>query len=102
MYIDGQWTQAEGGAVFNVFNPATGEKIGEVPDGGHEDAARAVDAAGRTFQTWSTLTAYQRSKYLYDAHRLMTERMDQLAKHTPKKSAEFILRGDIPERSEKI
>jgi len=80
MYIDGQWTHAEGNAVFDVFNPASGEKIGEVPDGGHEDAARAVDAAGRAFKTWSTLTAYQRSKYLYDAHRLMTERIDQLAR----------------------
>ena len=28
MYIDGQWIQAENDASFDVFNPATGEKIG--------------------------------------------------------------------------
>ncbi len=80
MYINGQWTHAKSDAVFDVFNPATHEKIGEVPDGGRDDAARAIDAAGRAFKTWSRLTAYQRSKYLYDAHRLMTERREQLAR----------------------
>ena len=80
MYIDGQWTHAESDAVFDVFNPATNEKIGEVPDGGREDAARAIDAAGRAFQTWSKLTAYQRSKFLYEAHHLMIERREQLAR----------------------
>jgi len=29
MYINGQWTQAENNAVFDVFNPATGEGIAE-------------------------------------------------------------------------
>ena len=80
MYIDGQWTHAKSDAVFDVFNPATQDKISEVPDGGRDDAARAIDAAGRAFQTWSRLTAYQRSKYLYDAHRLMIERREQLAR----------------------
>ena len=80
MFIDGQWTHAKSEAVFDVFNPATNDKISEVPDGGREDAARAIDAAGRAFQTWSKLTAYQRSTYLYDAHRLMIERREQLAR----------------------
>ena len=64
MYIDGQWTHAKNNKIFKVFNPATSEKIAEVPDGSRDDAARAIDAAGRAFQTWSRLTAYQRSKYL--------------------------------------
>jgi succinate-semialdehyde dehydrogenase/glutarate-semialdehyde dehydrogenase len=80
MYIDGQWTSARSEAVFDVLNPATNEKIGEVPDGGREDAARAIDAAGRAFKSWSTLTTYQRSSYLYEAYRLMTERREQLAR----------------------
>ena len=50
MYINGQWTQAKSNAVFDVFNPATNDKISEVPDGGREDAARAIEAAGRAFQ----------------------------------------------------
>ena len=80
MYIDGQWTQAESGVVFDVLNPATGEKIGDVPDGGRSDADRAIDAAGRAFSKWSGLTAYQRSKYLCEAHRLMMKERENLAR----------------------
>jgi acyl-CoA reductase-like NAD-dependent aldehyde dehydrogenase len=30
-----------------------------------EDAAGAIDAAQQAFEKWSTVTAYQRSDYLY-------------------------------------
>ena len=42
MYIDGQWIQIEAGAGFDVFNPATGEKIDTVVNGDQKDAARAM------------------------------------------------------------
>ena len=45
MYIDGQWIQAENDADFDVFNPATGEKIGAVANGDQKDAARAIESA---------------------------------------------------------
>lgn len=80
MYIEGNWTAAASGAVFDVFNPADGEKIGEVPDGGREDAVMAIDAACKAFDTWSRATAYSRSKYLYDAYRIMMERKEELAR----------------------
>lgn len=80
MYIDGKWEQAAGGGSFSVFNPATGEAIGEVPDGGRQDAERAVEAAHEAFSGWSTLTAHRRSEYLLSAHRLMMEKREHLAR----------------------
>ena len=80
MYINGQWIEAESGARFGVINPATGETIGDVPDGDGADATRAVDAAHEAFGNWSSLTAYQRSAFLYDAHRIMVENLDHLAR----------------------
>lgn len=80
MYINGKWVSAHNNSVFSVFNPATGEKIGEVPDGDRKDAAAAIDAADCAFETWSTLTAYQRSNYLYEAHRIMIDRRESLAR----------------------
>lgn len=79
MFIDGQWEDAAGSAVFDVFNPATGEKIASVPDGSREDARRGVAAAERAFAGWSRATAYERSKYLYAAYQLMMERREHLA-----------------------
>ena len=65
MYLDVQWINAKNNATFPVFNPANGEKIGDVANGDREDAAGAIDAAQRAFEKWSTLTAYRRSGYLY-------------------------------------
>lgn len=79
MYIDGQWLDAASGATFAVRNPATGELLGTVPDGGQEDAERAVAAAARAFPAWAARTAHERSAILYKAWSLMLEQKAQLA-----------------------
>jgi succinate-semialdehyde dehydrogenase/glutarate-semialdehyde dehydrogenase len=80
MYIDGEWRQAAGAKTFEVTNPATGEVIGKVADGGRDEALAAVAAADKAFASWSRLTAYQRSEHLYRAWQLMIERKEQLAR----------------------
>jgi len=80
MYIDGEWVRAEGGGTFDVTNPATGEKIGDVADGGAGDARRAIAAAEHSFPAWSGQTAYDRSRALYRAHQIMMERKEELAR----------------------
>jgi len=66
--------------MFDVFNPANGETIGQAPDGGAADAAMAIQAAGEAFKVWSDTTAYQRSGYLYEAYRIMMDRKEDLAR----------------------
>lgn len=80
MFIDGKWSAAEGGKTFDVFNPANGETISQVPDGGEAEAVRAIEAAERAFADWSQTTAYQRSAFLMRAHALMLERKEDLAR----------------------
>ncbi|MPY71787.1 MAG: aldehyde dehydrogenase family protein [Alphaproteobacteria bacterium] len=80
MFIDGAWCAAEGGRAFLVANPATGEKIADVPDGGRADAARAIAAADAAFAGWAGMTAYDRSRILYRAWELMIARKVDLAR----------------------
>lgn len=80
LYIDGEWRAAGSGATFAVTDPATGTTIGEVADGGAEDARAAVDAAAGAFDDWAGRTAYQRAAVLHEAHQLMLERREDLAK----------------------
>lgn len=80
LYIDGEWRAAGSGATFTVTDPATGTTIGEVADGGAEDARAAVDAAAGAFDDWAGRTAYQRAAVLHEAHQLMLERREDLAK----------------------
>jgi len=79
MYIDGRWVNAVSRATFFAYNPSNGEKIGEAADGNQDDARQAIEAAHGAFGTWSGLTAYQRSEYLYMAYQLMMEHKEHLA-----------------------
>jgi succinate-semialdehyde dehydrogenase/glutarate-semialdehyde dehydrogenase len=80
MYIDGKWVSAKHGATFSVFNPYNGEKIEDVAGGDHADATRAIEAAQQALGHWSSLTAYQRSSYLYTAYQLMLENSEHLSR----------------------
>lgn len=79
MFINGESADAISGRTFSVINPATGEHLGEVPDGGAEDAERAIEAAHVAFGAWSRTTAYERADILMTAWNLMRERADELA-----------------------
>ncbi len=79
MYIDGKWVAAQSGATFDVFNPASGEKVGEAPDGDGLDARAAIEAAEAALPGWSALTAHKRAAYLYRAYELMVAQKEKLA-----------------------
>jgi succinate-semialdehyde dehydrogenase/glutarate-semialdehyde dehydrogenase len=60
---------------INVINPATGEIIGRVPNGGAEETKLAVDAAWNAFPHWAGLPAITRAGYLNEwADRLLRDR----------------------------
>ena len=79
MFINGEWVDAISGTTFEVTNPATGETIGTMPDGGADDAAAAIAAADAAFASWSTTTSYARADILLRAWELMNERAEELA-----------------------
>ncbi len=77
MYINGEWLK--GKSTFTVYNPANGEELAQVADGGKEETKKAIEAAYLACQSWSKTTAYERSAILYKAYHLMLERKQQLA-----------------------
>jgi succinate-semialdehyde dehydrogenase/glutarate-semialdehyde dehydrogenase len=79
MYINGKWRPAVNGGMFDVFNPANGEKIGQLPNGRKDDATLAIQSAAEAFNIWSRATTYNRSAYLYESYRIMMERQEDLA-----------------------
>jgi succinate-semialdehyde dehydrogenase/glutarate-semialdehyde dehydrogenase len=78
LYINGEWVST--GKTFEVRNPATGEVLAEVADGGPKEALAAVEAAERAFKEWSHKRAEDRAELLSNAARLMKERVDHLAR----------------------
>jgi succinate-semialdehyde dehydrogenase/glutarate-semialdehyde dehydrogenase len=79
LYINGAWRSAASGRTFDSFDPATGEVIDQVADGGLVDLDDAIAAAATAFDGWSRRTAYERASCLYRAHEVMVERKEALA-----------------------
>ncbi|KAI0005049.1 succinate semialdehyde dehydrogenase [Russula compacta] len=78
--IGGKRVDSKSGATISVFNPATGEELGTVPEMGTEETKEAIDAAGKAFATWSKTTAKQRHDILMKFYNLMNEHEDDLAR----------------------
>ncbi|MDO5629087.1 MAG: NAD-dependent succinate-semialdehyde dehydrogenase [Mobilicoccus sp.] len=79
VFIDGQWGDAASGKTSDVVNPATGEVIATIADGGEEDAKRAIQVAAATQRTWGRTPPRERSEILRRAYDLLMERQDELA-----------------------
>ena len=79
-YIGGKWENANSGATRDVVNPATGEKIGTVPDMGVAETRRAIEAAKAAFPAWAAKTAKERGAILRRWNDLMLANADDLAK----------------------
>lgn len=45
LLINGEWRDASDGGTFDVFDPATGEKLATLASATSEDAMAALDAA---------------------------------------------------------
>lgn len=78
-FYGGRWHEADNGASYAVFDPATGEEIGRVADVSSAQISTAIDAAERGFRAWSGLLPLQRSRALHRWCDLMEERRQGLA-----------------------
>lgn len=79
LLIDGQWVDADSGKVLDIRNPATGEVIAHVPNGGANETRRAIAAAERAGQSWKKVLPKERAKILRKLYELMIENIDDLA-----------------------
>src|SRR5690348_5848924 len=80
MFVAGAWVGAASGETFTAESPATGEAIGEVPQGGREDARRAIEAANRAADGWARTTAFKRAAAMHRVADEVERRRDELAR----------------------
>jgi betaine-aldehyde dehydrogenase len=78
MLIGGTGAESEGGTWIEVNDPATGEMIDRVPDGGKGDVGAAVDAAEMAFSAWSGKTMRERGLILIRAAAIVRDRYGDL------------------------
>lgn len=78
-YVNGNWVDADSGAVTTICNPATGEALGQVPDLGAAETERAIQAAHAALPAWRALTAQARARILRRWFNLILKHQEQIA-----------------------
>lgn len=79
MYVNGEWSDFNLDKI-EVKNPANGEVVGTVPNGGTVEARKAADAAFQALKGWSALSVYERSDLIWKWHHLINEHKDEIAR----------------------
>ena len=81
LWINGRREDAAGGGTIDVMNPATGERITTVPDGGAADIDRAVAAARESFErkSWRGLDPSKREKILWNIGEALLAHREELS-----------------------
>ncbi|GAA1477105.1 NAD-dependent succinate-semialdehyde dehydrogenase [Nocardioides aestuarii] len=79
LWVGGTARPAAEGGRFDVLDPATGDVIASVADGGVDDAMACVDAAEAAAESWAATAPRERAEILRRAFELMTARSDEIA-----------------------
>lgn len=79
LLIGGQWVEALSGRTFESVNPATGEVIAALAEGGAEDVDRAVAAARAAFEgPWSKFKPFDRQALMLAIADAVEKHFDEL------------------------
>jgi acyl-CoA reductase-like NAD-dependent aldehyde dehydrogenase len=78
MWINGEFSEAESGKTYPVVNPATEEKIAQLPLGDKADVDKAVAAAKAAFPIWSKKPQAERSLILSKVADILLDYSEEL------------------------
>jgi len=78
-YAGGQWREAADGAVFEDYEPYTGEVFAQVADAGAAEARIAIEAAAEAFPAWAALAPAEKAKLFYRAAEIVRRRSKEIA-----------------------
>jgi len=79
-YIGAEWLAADDGAALDVADPASGERVAQVPNLGASETRRAIEAAERAWKPWRELTASERGALVLRWQDLMLANQEDLAR----------------------
>jgi malonate-semialdehyde dehydrogenase (acetylating) / methylmalonate-semialdehyde dehydrogenase len=77
-YVGGKFVESANPEHVEVTNPATGERLGDVPLGAPKDVDAAVSAARGAFDAWRDVPVAARARHLFALRNMMEENYDEL------------------------
>ena len=78
-YLCDDFVASKATSFHPVFNPATNELIGKVPDTTDAEFEKTMEVAQAAFQDWRTVPIQQRQRVMLEYQRLIREHTNELA-----------------------
>ena len=79
-YVGGRRVKARGNRFGDVYNPATGLVIRQVPLAGADEVRDAIGVAEAAFPVWAAVPAGRRAQVMFAFRDLIRKNMDELAR----------------------
>ncbi|MFC3746035.1 CoA-acylating methylmalonate-semialdehyde dehydrogenase [Paenibacillus sp. GCM10012306] len=96
-WIGGEWVESSAVQYDDVYNPATEEVLAQVPLSSKEDVDSAVQAARKSFESWSRTPVPRRARVLFKYQQLLVDHWDELATLITKENGKSLseARGEV-------
>ena len=78
-WIDGKKGNGSRGNLGQIFNPATGETVSQVPFASNSEVGEAIAAAKAALPAWSATPPIQRARVMFRFKSLIEDNIDQIA-----------------------
>ena len=78
-FVDNTWRAPKGGAMFDDFEPYSGDVFARIPACGPEDMRDAIVAAQEAFPAWAAMPPGEKAALLYKAAEVIKRRTDEIA-----------------------
>jgi malonate-semialdehyde dehydrogenase (acetylating)/methylmalonate-semialdehyde dehydrogenase len=79
-YVNGEWVDSDTKEYGDVWCPATGEKIGEVPFSTASDIDKAVQAAKEAYWEWRCTPPITRARYFFKLKNLFEDAFEDISR----------------------
>ncbi len=97
LLIGEDWVESETQESRDIFNPADGRPIGQVPFSTKEEVSSAVAAAEDAFESWREVPVGERVQYLFRLKQVMEANVEELAQLNTLNHGKTLVesRGDV-------
>ena len=79
LLVGGEWKDSHSEQSQQVFNPATGEQIAEVPFAQKDEVNQIAEAAQLAFEKWKNVPITERVKYLFKFKEVLEREFESLS-----------------------
>ncbi len=78
-FIHGEWVEESDVEMVPLYNPSTGEQIGEVPLSSEKSSIESIDSAYSAYDSWRKLPLSKRMSYIFDLRQTIIDQEEDLA-----------------------